>query len=171
MMIAQAPFVPRFACLDATGVARVLWEWLQRPSLRRATLVSFAFDPEYRWSNQDASTQRLVNALGRAAGQADVTLLVATTVAQEESDSGWRRRQALTQLAAAGATVLCHATLHAKVFLFEEDDRSCWVVGSSNLTPGGLGKNSEVSLRGFHPSDFGSVREAVVRLTSEAQPY
>jgi hypothetical protein len=61
--------------------------------------------------------------------------------------------------------------LHAKVFLFEEEDRRCWVVGSSNLTAGGLGKYSEVSLRGYHPSDFLAVSGAVVRLISEARPF
>ena len=171
MTTGAAPFVPRIGSLDGPGVARVLWDWLQRPSLRRATLVSFAFDPEFRWSYQEAPTQRLVQALERAAAQADITLVVATNVVQEASDAGSRRRQALTRLAMAGAKVLCHETLHAKVFLFEEADRWCWIVGSSNLTPGGLGKNSEVSLRGFHPSDFVAVDGAVLRLMSEAHPY
>lgn len=167
----EAPFVPRFTCLDAPGVSRLLYEWLLRPSLESATLVSFAFDPDYRWIPRDAPTQRIVHALQRAAGLADVTVVVATKVIREPTDAGQRRRAAMVDLEKAGATVLLHETLHAKAYLFEEEGRCCWVVGSSNLTAGGLTNNSEVSLRGFHPADYRAVRGSVLRLVADAEPY
>jgi phosphatidylserine/phosphatidylglycerophosphate/cardiolipin synthase-like enzyme len=163
--------VPRFSCVDAHGVSRLIHEWLTRPTLRSATLVSFTFDPDFKWAFRDAMTDRLVGAMHRAAGIAELTVVVATNVVRESSVAGQRRRRALSQLSIAGATVLLHDTLHAKVYLFEEEGRCCWVVGSSNMTTGGLGKNSEVSLRGFHDSDFGAVHKSVLQLIGDSQPY
>jgi hypothetical protein len=157
--------------VDAYGVSRLIHEWLSRPTLQSATLVSFAFDPDFKWAFREAMTDRLVTAMHRAASVAELTVVVATNVARESSEAGYRRRRALSQLSMAGATVLLHDTLHAKVYLFEEEGRCCWVVGSSNMTAGGLGKNSEVSLRGFHDSDFGAVHRSVQQLVGESMPY
>jgi phosphatidylserine/phosphatidylglycerophosphate/cardiolipin synthase-like enzyme len=163
--------IPRFGALTGQSVSTLLFEWLSRPSLQEAVLVSFAFDPDFKWALGSAAAERLAVAMERAANSADLTVIVASNVVEEPTDAGTRRRVVLSRLARAGATVLHHATLHAKVYLFEEEGRCCWVVGSSNMTGGGLSKNTEVNLRGFHEADFAAVRRAVQHLVAESQPY
>jgi len=51
-------------------------------------------------------------------------------------------------------------TFHPKVFLFESEREACIVVGSSNLTRGGLYSNYEVSLR--VDLDLGSPEDAAI---------
>ena len=82
-----------------------------------------------------------------------------------------RRRIALEQLRTAGVRVLVHNSLHAKVYLMEEANRCCWIVGSSNMTGGGLADNAEVSLRGFHPADYGAVHTAVTDFVRASAPF
>lgn len=162
--------VPRLACLDGPSAGRVLYDWLRRPSLQSATLVSFAFDADFRWIYSDAPTLLLTRALQAAAANADVTILIADKEAREATQER-RRRVAIADLLRSGVTVLTHDTLHAKAFLFEEEGRCCWIVGSSNLTSGGLGTNAEVNLRGFHPTDYQAVRRSVQNLLGASHPY
>ncbi len=38
------------------------------------------------------------------------------------------------------------ATFHPKLYLFEKDDNYCCIIGSSNFTSGGFGKNTELNI-------------------------
>lgn len=162
--------VPRLACLDGPGVSKVLLEWLTRPYLRMATLVSFTFDLDFQWQFSHAPSLYLAKAIQSAAASADVTIVIANTPARDPVKEA-RRETVLNLLQRSGVTILTHDTLHAKAFLFEEEGRMCWVVGSSNLTGGGLRTNSEANLRGHHESDYASVRSAVNALVAAARPY
>lgn len=165
-----AVVVPRLGCLDAVGVSRILFEWLLRPTLQSATLVSFAFDADFRWAFSDKPAVFLARALQAAASNTDLTLVIADQPHRNPAKEA-RRRLVLGYLQQAGATILTHDTLHAKAFLFEEEGRCCWIVGSSNLTAGGLQKNAEVSLRGYHEDDYAAVRRNVQLLITASRPY
>lgn len=132
--------------------------------------MSFAFDADFRWTYSNAPTLSLTRALQAAAMNADVTVVIADKPAREPNHEE-RRRSAIFDLLRAGANVLTHETLHAKVFLFEEEGRCCWMVGSSNLTGGGLGANAEVNLRGYHEADYEAVRRSVQSLVGASRPY
>ena len=49
--------------------------------------------------------------------------------------------------------------MHSKVYLLEEDDKAHVLIGSSNLTLGGLETNIESNLAGSFPSDYQIVRQ------------
>jgi len=162
--------VPRSSPVSGPAAAALVFEWLGRPFLREATLVSFAFDPYVAWSEPRGTSQRLINMLVRASSTADITVVVSSTAVDPQSGRGSRGRRELLGLCAAGAAVFSHELLHAKIYLFAEEGRCCWIVGSSNLTGGGLGKNTEVNLRGFHAEDYAVVRASVVALVSASEP-
>jgi phosphatidylserine/phosphatidylglycerophosphate/cardiolipin synthase-like enzyme len=162
MSEATTPDTPRFAPVSAEGLGRLLLAWLHRPQLTGVTLVAFAIEPNV---SVPAKPQRfnILDGVERLLPDVSVTVVTA-------SPDDPRRAERLRRLAAAGANVFIHPTLHAKVFLFEEDSRVCWVVGSSNLTAGGVARNEELNLRGFHREDFKQVAEAARELLQEAVP-
>lgn len=164
------PSAPRVEPLDADGVSGVLHEWLLRPELKEAILVTFAFDPEAEWRDPRLPATTLAPTILEAASRATVTLLLAATVAYDSTTRGERNRASLECLAKAGVRVRVHNSLHAKAYLLQEQERLMWIVGSSNLTSGGLERNAEISLRGYHQAEYGVVRRQVMELIDASAP-
>jgi len=160
--------VPRFACVDGPAVGMLLMEWLRHPDLRRATLISFAVNTSQPWAD---GADAIRATLAAASEQADVTIVTSDAGLYDSDRRAEARRRGLEYLMRAGVRVLIHNQLHAKVFLLEQTDQACWVVGSSNLTLGGLSDNAEANLRGFHPGDFNAVRSQAETLVAAARPF
>jgi phosphatidylserine/phosphatidylglycerophosphate/cardiolipin synthase-like enzyme len=165
---------PRFGAIQGDVLEQLLWQWLRHPHLARATLISFTVDPDLeltdRMGGRSAETVGLLNQVERVAVDAEITLVTSSPASWPPGPIARLRYARLQGLASAGARVMFHKTLHAKVFLFEIPGRTCWVVGSSNLSHGGLRVNEEVNLRGYHPLDFDAVSGAAQRLVAEAWP-
>ena len=163
--------IPRATPVGGDLVERSMSAWLAHPRLKAATLISFSFDGNLDWSEPRGSDTRLVESLERAAAWADITVVTSTEVALAFGRRGDRVRSVFRRLDNAGVRVLRHQTLHAKIYVFEEEQRHCWIVGSSNLSSGGLRDNEEVNLRGYHPEDFRGIRAFANAIAAEAQPY
>ncbi len=163
--------VPRASPLRGDDVERSLAAWLAHPRLEAAMLISFAFDGDLDWSIARGSETRLVESLERAAASAEITLITSAEVALAHGRRGDRIRSVFRRLDSAGITVLRHRTLHAKIYIFQADERSCWIVGSTNLSSGGFRENEEVNLRGYHPEDFQGVQAFAKTIAAESEPY
>ena len=142
--------VPVFFACDGEKLEQLLFSWLGRPDLDEAILVSFGFNPQYK--GKDTT---LGHRLERLAESTDVTLV--TTLSEETAGGPIRHFNAFQRLISAGVRVLIHDKLHAKTFLFRRGDKVCWVVGSSNLTAGGLSRNTEANVAGYQIIDYQTV--------------
>ena len=99
----------------------------------------------------------------------DITLVtVMPQSSRNQQIQTTHQRQALGKLVSAGVKVLIHDRLHAKVYLFKRGDRVCWIVGSSNLTLGGLSENTEVNVAGYRYEDYLQVATEVNKIKGEA---
>ena len=155
---------PVFHVLRENKLSNLLSRWLNAPELDEVVLVSFSFDPGYQ--SGDATLARKLELL---CPETDVTLITVLP----ESVGNQRRRagnpgQILTRMVDSGVRVLIHDKLHAKVYLFKRGDRVCWVVGSSNLTFGGLSKNTEVNVTGYRQVEYLQVVAEVNKIKDEA---
>jgi len=155
--------VPIFAAIDASGLDRLIRKWLNKPNIRRVTLVSFAFQPDLKFSDTP-----LINKLCLLAPRAEVTVVTADPRTSRIGSTSKRLWHHIGVLSKSGVSVFLHRELHAKVYLFEEPNRVCWAVGSSNLTQGGLLRNEELSLRGYRFEDYSIVRKTVCSIISDA---
>lgn len=52
---------------------------------------------------------------------------------------------------------LPHATFHSKLYLFEAEEAGKVIIGSANMTKGGLAENAELSLTGRWKKNFPSL--------------
>jgi hypothetical protein len=159
--------VPHFAAVNAFGLERLIRKWLNRPSIEEITLVSFAFDPTFKFNDVP-----LFKKLELLALSAQVTVVTSDPRANRKrrfhpDNPRWLR---IESLARCGVRILLHTELHAKVYLFREPNRVCWAVGSSNLTQGGLANNEEVNLRGYRYEDYSVVQERVEGIMKGAYP-
>ena len=162
----EAESAPRFKVLEGPDLARLVFQWLDRPNLIEALLVSLTVDLQLAVA-QATLTKRLASR-GTA-----VQITLVTSALQYNSRRGSeadRRWDAMVGLASAGIKVFVCQTLHAKLLLFREVDRVCWVTGSSNLTRSGLMLNQETNIRGFHPSDFEIFRSFADQLIERSRP-
>ena len=162
--------IPRATAIDGPTLAKLLLDWIQRPTLKVATLVTFAFDPRFRWWAEPSSEGRVIGALERAASACRVRIVTDLWQITGTESIQQEKRRSLERLQRAGAEVLVHHAVHAKVYLLEDETRVCWVVGSSNLTAGGLRENCEINMRGFHPDDYRQVRHTVESIVSSSRP-
>ena len=164
--------IPRALPVGGTDSGSLIARWLGHPRLERAILISFAFDERLGVDEIDGSGGiSLIERLETAAVAADVTLVLSREAAYATGRRGEGIRGSFQRLDVAGIQVLLHPTLHAKIYLFAERSRVCWIVGSTNLTAGGFGNNAEVNLRGFHPVDYAQVERMAATIISEATPY
>ena len=164
--------MPRISAVPGPIVGRLLCHWLMRPRLVKATLISFAWDPDLTTSVAlDQPSDMLLSILERASQSADITIVLSSEAALSTGRRGERIRTWIERLDRSGIRVLKHDTLHAKVYVLEEDARGCWIVGSSNMSAGGLENNEEVNLRGYHPADLQEVRQAAAHLVAQARYY
>lgn len=154
---------PTFFACGGAKIDQLLSKWLSKPDLDEAILISYAFNPEYK--SKDASLGRQ---LERLAESTHVTLV--TTIKTGVGNDATGPQSAYRRLATAGVRVLSHDTLHAKTFLFRRGTQVFWVVGSSNLTKGGLASNEEVNVAGYRLSDYQTVHSQVVEIIDYAQP-
>ena len=156
--------LPVFHVLRENRLENLLNKWLRRSDLDEVVLVSFGFNPRYQ--SGDATLAKKLELLG---SRTDVTLV---TVMPESSKNQrfqtTHQRQALGKLVSAGVKVLIHDRLHAKAYLFKRGDRVCWIVGSSNLTFGGLSENTEVNVAGYRYEEYLQVATEVNKIKGEA---
>ena len=155
--------VPTFFACGGGKIDQLLSKWLNKPDLEEAILVSYAFNPQYK--SKDAS---LGQQLERLAESTDVTLVTTIHTGLASSSTGYH--SIYRRLATAGVRVLHHETLHAKTFLFRRGTQVFWVVGSSNLTKGGLVLNEEVNVAGYRLSDYQTVYSQVEEIIEYARP-
>lgn len=159
----QSP-LPVFYVIREDKLHNLLSKWLSTPELDEVVLVSFSFDPRYHRS--DATLARKLELL---ASYTDVTLITALPEGSErERIRAAKHRQLFRNLVISGVRVLIHDALHAKVYLFKRGARVCWVVGSSNLTYGGLSENTEVNVTGYRQVEFLQVASQVDKIKNEA---
>ena len=164
--------VPRLSPVSGPTLSKLIATWLSHPRLERATLISFAFDERADVPGlADDPPTTVLESLERAAISADVTLVISREAAFAGGRRGDALRATFRRLDTGGIRVLIHQTLHAKIYLFSEQARRCWVVGSTNLTVGGLRNNEEVNLRGFHPDDYAQVEHMATQIVDAAAPY
>lgn len=161
---------PRFAAVDGPAINRTLGEFLLRPELRKLTLISFGFGGGLRLPAQPQLGGARVFLIERLLALLDRVRVTIVTSPPSDDSARFGAHAQLRRLAAAGAEVLLRDDLHAKVYLFEEPRRRCWVVGSSNLTGSGLGNPDEVNLKGFHPSDYELVETFADSIKDGARP-
>ena len=157
------PSIPTFFACDGKQLERLLFQWLGRPDLDEAILVSFGFNPQYK--GKDAT---LGHKLERLAKSTEVTLV--TTLSESTAGGPNRHFNAFQRLISAGVRILIHDTLHAKTFLLRRGDKVCWVVGSSNLTAGGFSRNTEVNVAGYQIIDYQTVYSQVQGIIGGAYP-
>ena len=155
--------IPTFAVCDAPKLQKVLFNWLGKPDLDEAILISFGFNPNY--TGKDVT---LGHRLERLAESTNVTLV--TTLSEETPGRPNRNFNAFQRLNSAGVRIMIHDTLHAKIFLFRRGNKVCWVVGSSNLTAGGLSLNTEVNIAGYQMTDYETVYSEVQQIIGDARP-
>jgi len=155
--------IPTFFACDGEKLDQLLVRWLGKRDLEEAILVSFGFNPQYK--SKDAT---LGHRLERLADMTEVVLV--TTLRQETSDGPVRHFAAFQRMISAGVKILIHDNLHAKTFLFRRGDKVCWVVGSSNLTAGGLSKNTELNVAGYVVADYQAVYSQVKGIIEAARP-
>jgi len=72
----------------------------------------------------------------------------------------------LTQLEIDQVTVLVNADLHAKIYLFEEEARCRWFLGSHNLTVAGLSRWRDVTLTGYRKPEYQEAKQAMDMIQS-----
>ena len=156
--------LPVFHVLRENRLEVLLNKWLRRSDLDEVVLVSFGFNPRYQ--SGDSTLARKLELL---APRTDVTLI---TVIPRSSNNvrveAAHQSQSLAKLVNAGVNVLIHDRLHAKVYLFKRGDRVCWIVGSSNLTFGGLSKNTEVNIVGYRHNEYLQVVTEVNKIKDKA---
>lgn len=102
--------------------------------LKKATIISFNMQDYDFWGHGHLSTHLLRQlALG-----AEVTVM--TTPPPGKGDAFRRKLTLLEELDRYGAIVYLHSQLHAKAYLFQDDqDSDMLIVGSANLTSSGFG--------------------------------
>ena len=163
MVEASSGYVPSFFACDGAKLEQLLFKWMGKVDLEEAIFVSFGFNPQYK--SKDAT---LGNRLERLAESTEVTLV--TTLTQETLGGQFRHFNAFQRLISAGVRVLVHDKLHAKAFLFKRGNKVCWVVGSSNLTAGGLSFNTELNVAGYKVDDYQMVYSQVQGIIDGALP-
>jgi len=158
--------IQAFSAIREDKLARLLSRWLGIPGLEEVVLVSFAFNP--RLKNGDGPLARKLELL---ASSTTVTLITALPQGTEAQNVHARNQRSVFRgLVVAGVRVLIHDTLHAKVYLFRRGDKVCWVVGSSNLTHGGLSGNTEINVAGYRIADYREVLSQVEEIIDGAYP-
>jgi len=155
--------IPRFKVLGGEELRSLISTWLDRPGLAEVFLASLTVDASLVMNRQDLLTK-----LETRGGTVNTTLIVSRMGLSDRPSS--RRWRDLAALSSAGVRVYICSQLHAKLFLFKEQEKVCWAIGSSNLTRFGLASNEETNIRGFHTADYVIFRQFAQSLLDKSEP-
>ena len=168
--------LPHIAALDGEMLRRNLLAQLQHPELESCLILAYRFNdfdlvagPKVR--NRPTSLFRLLERACRDGVR--LTFMSRDPMSEPDPSVGLVRAWlgATRRLAAAGANVHVHPSLHAKVYLFgRRGALTMYAVGSSNLTFQGMGYNwAECNVRGYHPAEYELVLRYAAGLTVQRQ--
>jgi hypothetical protein len=160
--------IPCFSAARETKYGMRLYESIRDPNLVSATLVSFSFSGEVFVGEEKNSNMnvRMFDLLSEAAQTADITLVIGQPIRPHT-----KIHTNLSRLSLSGVKVMLGFDLHAKVALFDFGDRKAWMVGSSNVTRGGVRDNAEINLVGYRAPEYEMVASSVDEIVTNASVF
>lgn len=167
--------VPHLAAIDGKKLRESLFSQLQYPYLERGLILAYRYnDFDLGGRRRPGTSTSLVRLLVKALTNGVAITLMTRDPYSDDSDpmtlpSLREWHDGLRHLDQAGATVMLHPALHAKVYLFRsQGDRFFFAVGSSNLTYQGMGGAwAECNIRGSHPVDFEEVHRRTLAILND----